>query len=142
MTDQLWNRVLLTLNDIHEVLVHDVTAELVKQIPPIGVPPQAEDKAERHHRHMAQAAQRFHEIVYAGASVDWGLVESEFAWLGRTLQQMGGTWEHQAILISAYFDAAAQAHPWTDEEHTALRQIQARLCEVAQAAYTPALSEA
>jgi hypothetical protein len=142
MTDQLWNQVVLKLNDIHEVLVQYVTAELVEQLPPIGVPSQAADKAERHHRNMAQTAQRFHEIVYAGASIDWGLVDSEFAWAGRKLQQMGATWEHQSILIRSYFDAAAQMHPWTDEEQTVLREIQARMYSVAQPAYTPALSEA
>jgi hypothetical protein len=129
------NRIIHTLDAQRDDLLARVTEHLQQHVPPIGVAAAAADKDERHHGNMERTAQRFHEIVKAGATIDWSLVGFEFEWAGRKLSSMGATWEHQQVLIDSYFAEALRLHPWSADEQAALQQIAARLREVAQAAY-------
>lgn len=135
MADELQHRVLHILNEHRDELLAHVTHTLTMQLPPIGVPANAADRDERHHTNMAHTAQRFHEIVLAGADIDWRLVEAEYTWAGHKLASMGATWAHQQVLIDAYFAEAARLQPWSDQERAALDTIAARLRSVAEIAY-------
>lgn len=130
------NRIIHTLDERRDELLAHVTERLQHSLPPIGVSAAAADKAERHHTNMERTAQRFHQIVKAGATIDWSLVGFEFAWAGRKLSSMGATWEHQQVLIDSYFDEALRLHSWSDEEQAALQQMATRLRDVAQTAYS------
>jgi hypothetical protein len=130
------NRIIHTLDKQRDDLLARVTERLQHSLPPIGVSAVAADKAERHHENMERTAQRFHQIVKAGATIDWSLVGFEFEWAGRKLSSMGATWEHQQVLIDSYFAEALRLHSWSEAEQAALQQMAARLREVAQAAYT------
>lgn len=141
MADEIYRHVIHALDEMHEELISHVTHVLINDIPPIGVPEHAADHEERHHQNMALTAERFHQIVQAGVSVDWSLVSFEFEWAGRKLTSMGATWENQETLIDAYFDQALRLRTWTDAERATLDQIAGHLRAVAHDAFNKAAVE-
>jgi hypothetical protein len=135
MADTVRSTVLHLLDERRDELLYHVTEALIQGMPFIGVPDEAHDKHERHQQNMELTARRFHQIVQAGASIDWSLVEGEYAWAGRKLQSMGATWTNQQMLIDVYFDQAQRLHAWTDEERAVLDEIENELRTVAEKAY-------
>jgi hypothetical protein len=135
MSDNLQDRVLHTLDSMRENLIHHVTVVLTEYLPILAMPDTVQNKAERHHQNMASTAQRFHEIVQNGASINWDLVGYDFEWAGRKMGSMGYTWQHQEVLIDSYFNAAKRLHTWSDDERAMLDTFAARVREVAEPAY-------
>jgi len=111
------------LDEMREDLTHQVTEALFSRIPILGVWAQEADKAMQHHKNMALTAQRFHDTVQAGATVDWALVSAEFAWADRKLTTMGITRDHRWTLIDTYVEEALKLHEWTPEEREEILQI-------------------
>lgn len=111
-----------------------VAGSLAGTLPMVGLSPDLEDRAARHHERMRATVGRFHQMVQVGVTADWGLVAHEYSWTSRTLTRLGITWEHQLSLIHAYFQAAASL-PWSDEERTVLDQIAGRLSAIGEQAY-------
>ncbi|NJN68568.1 MAG: hypothetical protein HC884_18590 [Chloroflexaceae bacterium] len=135
MTNYYHAAVMHMLNEQREELIPRVARNLVARIPIIGVPPSSEDRELIHHHQMALTARRFHDLVQAGATIDWSLVSSEFGWADRKLRPMGITHEHHRALIAAYFIEARLLHPWTPNELAALEEIAALLRQAVEAGY-------
>lgn len=111
-----------------------VADALAAGLPMVGLKPGLEDGAARHHERMRSTAQRFHQIVQAGVTLEWSMVAHEFGWGARVLSGHGVTSEHLHALIDTYFQAAAGL-PWSDEERAALDGIAARVRQLAELAY-------
>lgn len=135
MADSLQHAVAHMLDEHCEELIAQVSQTLIHRMPMLGISAQATDRLERHQQNMALTARRFHQIVQAGATIDWSLVEFEYDWAGRKLRSMGMSWEHHEILIDAYFSSALHMHNWSPAECDMLGQIAARVREVAEEAY-------
>lgn len=135
MADYMQQTVALMLDEMREALIYHVSQTLCYRMPLLDIPLQAEDSIERHRENMHLTAQRFHQIVQAGATVDWSLVEFEYEWAGRKLGSLGMTWEHQEILIDLYFAEALRLGNWSDRELKTLEHIATALRHIAGAAY-------
>lgn len=116
MSNEKVNQVLHILNEMQEELHHALTEALCDRVPVVGISDQDLDPVVHHHQNMSRTAERFHEIVQAGAGIDWNLVSSEFGWAERKLSTMGVTHDHHIILIDEYFNAARKLREWSDEE--------------------------
>ncbi len=86
-------------------------------------------------QHLIATAQRFHELVQAGATMDWSIVPFEYGWTSRVLPSYGVTLEHQHTLIDCYFGAAERLGSWPEDERLALEQLRARIHAAADEAY-------
>ncbi len=128
-------KVMHTLEEHREDLVHRVTQKLIEQVPVVGISKQDIDPEVHHHHNMALTAERFHEIVQAGATIDWTLVSSEFRWADRKLGTMGVTHDHHGLLIDTYFTEARAVYAWSSEEHAVLDRIAESLREAVQEGY-------
>jgi hypothetical protein len=136
MVDNLQSGILHTLDARRDELLYYVTESLIQRIPMIGIPAGVDDSAARHQHNMELTAQRFHQIVQAGAGIDWSLVQLEYDWAGRKLSSLGATWEHQQVLIDVYFGEALWLPGWSETERAALQQMADHMREVAEAAYS------
>jgi len=139
MSKEMHEKVMHILNEHREDLIHQVAESLFANVPVIGIWEGDEDKVAHHHRNMAITAERFHDIVQAGATVDWALVVAEFGWADRKLSQMGITHGHHQILISTYFDKALNLCEWSSEERRELSQIADELYRAAKKGYEDAM---
>lgn len=128
-------RVMHVLDEKREELIHRVSEALFAQIPVLGIWEKDTEKEMHHHHNMALTAERFHDIVQAGATIDWSLVSAEFGWADRKLSTMGITRDHRRSLMQVYLQEALQVYPWSDEERAELECIGAELREVAEKEY-------
>lgn len=135
MADEMQCNVAEKLDEQCEELIAHVAECLIHSMPVLGIPVQVAERAERHQQHMALTARRFHQVVQAGATIDWRLVEFEYDWAGRKLRSMGMSWEHHEVLIETYFEQALLLRDWTPAERDALDQIAACVRDVAEEAY-------
>lgn len=135
MADKHYQSLMHTLDENREELVHRVTEQLFTRIPIVGISSQDMDPSLHHHRNMALTAERFHEIVQTGATIDWKLVTAEFGWADRKLSTMGITHDHHQILITTYFAEALQLRDWSPEERKLLEQIASNIREAAISGY-------
>ncbi len=138
MSSELRNSIMHTLEDMQEDLIHRVAESLFSAIPVVGISELDTEKVKHHHRNMVITAQRFHEIVQAGATIDWSLVSSEFAWADRKLGTMGITHDHHQRLINTYFSEALKLHAWTEEEREVMEHIASELRQAADEGYKSA----
>jgi hypothetical protein len=138
MPDTRPTSVLHTLELIREELAYRVTEVLFQAVPIVGLSEKDQDPVAHHHHNMTLTANRFHEIVQAGAGVDWVLVSSEFGWADRKLGTMGVTRVHHQLLIDCYFQEALKLHAWTPEEQRTLEQIANDLRETVTRVYNAA----
>ncbi|GAB4217259.1 MAG: hypothetical protein OHK0022_59320 [Roseiflexaceae bacterium] len=86
-------------------------------------------------QHLIATAQRFHELVQAGATMDWSIVPFEYGWTSRVLPSYGVTVDHQHTLIDCYFNAAERMAAWPVDEWAALELLRARIHAAADEAY-------
>ncbi len=126
------------LNACRDEVIPRVAVALQPRMPMVHIPAWATDKAALHAQHMLFTAERFHDILRAGATLDWSLVANEFAWAGCVLERLGLTWEHQEWLITTYFAVALGVCDWSAEEQAALKVIAEQVRQVAQSAYCDA----
>jgi hypothetical protein len=115
--------VALRLAELGPTLVAQVTDQLIAALPPVELDPLDPRGAESHRAHMHSTAQRFHDLVQLGATMDWVLTGFEYEWTSRALGSKGVTWEHQAFLISTYFATAERLASWSDEERETLNHM-------------------
>ncbi len=128
-------KVMHTLEEHREDLVARVTQRLIESVPVVGISQHDSDPEVHHHHNMALTAERFHEIVQAGATIDWTLVSSEFRWADRKLGTMGITHAHHGMLIDTYFTEAHAVHTWSTEERAILDRIADSLREAVKEGY-------
>jgi hypothetical protein len=132
--DQL--RALASALDRHrDELIRAVATTLSASLPMVGVSVREPDRAAVHREQMATTARRFHEMLQAGLTLDWGLVAQEYAWSRRVLSLRGVTWEHQQALLDAYFAAAGTVRALEDAERAALQQVAERVRQTAADAW-------
>jgi hypothetical protein len=136
MTEDVHTAVLTKLESIREELQHQVGEVLFAQIPVVGISDKDTAPVKHHHHNMSLTAERFHDIVMAGAGIDTQLVTAEFGWADRKLGTMGITHEHHQAMIDAYFSEALKLHTWTDEERAALESIKDTIRKAATEGYT------
>lgn len=86
-------------------------------------------------QHLIATVQRFHDLVQAGATLDWSIVPFEYGWTSRVLPCYGVALEHQHTLIDCYFDAAQHLGGWPDDEQRALELLRARIHAATDDAY-------
>jgi hypothetical protein len=134
METNTYESVLHTLEEKREELIHEVAEQLFQYIPVVGVSSQIQDKVAKHHHNMVLTAERFHEIVQAGA-IDWKLVSAEFGWAARKLPTMGVTHVHHEQMIDIYFETAARMCEWSLEQRSTLDKLASNLREAAMAGY-------
>jgi hypothetical protein len=123
------------LDEKREELIYRVAEALFSNIPVVGISTYDHDKVMHHHRNMAITAERFHEILQAGATIDWQLVSSEFEWADRKLGTMGITHEHHQTLINTYFQEALDLCEWSPDERSTLEWMAAQLRDAAAVGY-------
>lgn len=135
MTNQHYQTVIHTLDEEREELVHRVTEKLFAAIPIVGVSEHDTERQMHHHRNMALTAERFHEIVQTGATIDWKLVTAEFGWADRKLSTMGIHHGHHTQLMDTYFTEALNLRDWSPEEREVIEEIAAHIRKAALAGY-------
>lgn len=135
MNEDVVNTVLHKLDGIREELQHQMCEDLFARIPVVGISEKDQQPVKHHHHNMALTAERFHDIVQAGAGIDWKLVSAEFGWADRKLSTMGVTREHHQAMIDIYFDEALKLEQWTPEEQEVLQTIKGRLRAAADEGY-------
>ncbi|HEU4324208.1 MAG TPA: hypothetical protein VFS21_13740 [Roseiflexaceae bacterium] len=86
-------------------------------------------------QHLLATAQRFHELVQAGATLDWSIVPFEYGWTSRVLPSYGVSLDHQHTLIDCYFSAIEGLETWPEDERLALEQLRTRIHASADEAY-------
>ncbi len=132
MTTSDSEQVLHLLNNHREDLIHRITEFLFANVPLVGISEHDEEPQTHHHRNMHTTAERFHDMVQTGGSIDWSLAAAEFAWAGRKLPQWGVKRRHFSMLIDSYFSEAAKLRDWSAEERQVLDDLAAHLREAAQ----------
>lgn len=135
MTEDVHTTVLNKLEYLREELQHQVCEALFAHIPVVGVSEKDSAPVKHHHHNMALTAERFHDIVMAGAGIDMQLVTAEFGWADRKLSTMGVTHEHHQAMIEAYFSEALKLHDWSEEERAELDAIKATIYQAVTEAY-------
>jgi hypothetical protein len=135
MSDERRRRLASALDNRRGQLVHAVARVLGDKLPIVGVPEQAADRAALHRQQMATTAERFHDMVQVALTIDWGLVVQEYAWSRRVLALRGVTWEHQQVLLDAYFAAAGRLGVWTEADRAALDEVAGRIHKIAADAW-------
>jgi len=123
------------LNTCRDEVIPRVAIALQPRMPMVHIPAWTTDKVALHAQHMLLTAERFHDIVWVGTTLDWSLVAADFAWAGYVLGRLGITWEHQEWLITTYFAVALGVCDWSEEEQAGLKAIAEQLRQVAQSAY-------
>jgi hypothetical protein len=123
------------LAELRSPILAQVADQLSATLPMIGVAPYNPGRDASHHANMYATAQRFHDLVQLGATIDWGMIRFEYAWAARTLRPKGVTWDHQTFLIETYFAIASRLANWSDEERAILGQIARHLYAEGALAY-------
>jgi len=137
MFSETYTRVIGVLEQRRVEIQHRVANALMQELPGVGILPQETNPDERHQENMNLTAARFHDLVLAGATVDWTLVSADFAWLARKMPATWGvTFAHHQKLITLYFTQVQHIHAWTAEEQEVLEEIATHLREAAEEGYT------
>ncbi len=122
------------INALREELINRVADAYMLQLQTMASE-QGHSELVMTYQEVVNTVQRIHDNLRAAVTLDWGLIQADYAWAARVLSRRGVTWEHQRVFIDIYFDEVRQIHTWSPGEYEALEQIAQHMYRLGMEAY-------
>lgn len=134
MLEEIYEQIMDQVNIFREELMNRVADAYMRQLQTMAAEPDHTALAMTYDE-VVSTVERIHDNLRAAVTLDWGLIQADYAWAARVLNRRGVTWEHQRAFIDIYFNEVGQMHAWSPTERAALQQIANHMYSVGMEAY-------